>query len=284
MMHTRDISNKQGFTLVELAIVLVIIGLIVGGVLAGQALIRSSEIRAVISEHDRVEAAFNTFRERYRAIPGDMRNATDYWGAAHATPATCITTNSGDKTTCNGNGDHRIWVPLEALGDSYETLRAWQHLGNAELVPGTYSGVAGPQGVIDEVIGVNVPATKIAEATWMLEFLPSMSAATIAGFGGAFDMMFPGPNGQLLIFGALVDAPGVNGIPAGPIFTAVETMSLDQKIDDGTPGRGVVKSWAPVAAGGVFDNTCATTNDPMTAVYNADSDTARCTLVFRMKL
>ena len=71
---------QRGFSLVELSIVLVILGLLTGGILAGQSLIRASELRAVSTEFQRYVAAVNTFRDKYFMLPGDMSNATAFWG------------------------------------------------------------------------------------------------------------------------------------------------------------------------------------------------------------
>jgi len=68
--------NKQrGFTLVEIAIVLVIIGLLLGGVLKGQALITNAKVRNTISRLDEMKTAVFAFQDRYRGLPGDMSNA-----------------------------------------------------------------------------------------------------------------------------------------------------------------------------------------------------------------
>src|SRR5215475_14851525 len=64
--------GQQGFTLVELSIVLVIIGLIVGGVLVGQDMIKAAELRSTISQIEKYNTAVNTFRDKYRYIPGDI--------------------------------------------------------------------------------------------------------------------------------------------------------------------------------------------------------------------
>lgn len=69
-------SQRNAFSLVELSIVLVILGLLVGGILAGQSLIRASELRAVTSEQARIVTAIQAFRDKYFALPGDMRNAS----------------------------------------------------------------------------------------------------------------------------------------------------------------------------------------------------------------
>ena len=73
---------KKAFSLVELSIVLVILGLLVGGILTGQSLIRAAELRSVTTEFSQYQTAVMTFRDKYFAIPGDMKNARDFWGAS----------------------------------------------------------------------------------------------------------------------------------------------------------------------------------------------------------
>ena len=67
--------DKKGFTLIELSIVLVIIGLIAGGVLIGRDLINAAAIRAQISQIEKIQTAVNTFRGKFNALPGDMGTA-----------------------------------------------------------------------------------------------------------------------------------------------------------------------------------------------------------------
>ncbi len=68
--------NANGFTLIEIAIVLVIIGLLLGGVLKGQELITGARVRNLISQQDGIKAAFFGFQDRYRALPGDYAAAS----------------------------------------------------------------------------------------------------------------------------------------------------------------------------------------------------------------
>jgi prepilin-type N-terminal cleavage/methylation domain-containing protein len=77
------IKNKVGFTLVELSVVLIIIGLIIGGVMVGRDLIETSKIRAQVTQISDIETQINTFRVKYNCLPGDCINATSAIGATY---------------------------------------------------------------------------------------------------------------------------------------------------------------------------------------------------------
>src|SRR3954471_18671131 len=84
MMRTNTASRSQaGFTLVEIAIVLVIIGLLLGGILKGQEMITQAKIKNIINDFNGLSAAMYSYQDRYRALPGDELNAntTSRWGA-----------------------------------------------------------------------------------------------------------------------------------------------------------------------------------------------------------
>lgn len=86
--------SRHGFTLIELALVLVIIGLVVGGVLVGRDLIEAGKIRAQINQIADIETQMNTFRLKYDCLPGDCPNATDALGNTY-----------GSNTIVNGDGN-----------------------------------------------------------------------------------------------------------------------------------------------------------------------------------
>ena len=77
-------ARQSGFTLVEIAIVLVIIGLLLGGILKGQEMITHAKIKNVIADFSGVSAAYHGYQDRYRAIPGDDPNAATRWAVAPA--------------------------------------------------------------------------------------------------------------------------------------------------------------------------------------------------------
>ena len=98
-----DENKQQGFTLVEIAIVLVIIGLLLGGILKGQEMITQAKIKNVIADFSGVSAAYHGYQDRYRAIPGDDPNAATRWAVAPAATAG----NGNGVVAGTYNGAHR---------------------------------------------------------------------------------------------------------------------------------------------------------------------------------
>lgn len=137
--------RRQGFTLIEIAIVIVIISLIVAGVLLGRDMIRAAEFRKIQKQYEEISSGVHAFRDKYHCWPGDCPNATTLFGAASdcpdrsgatlGTPAT-LTNDTIRLITCNGDDDGRI----DANNTLYETTTFWQHLGAAELIGGSFTG------------------------------------------------------------------------------------------------------------------------------------------------
>jgi prepilin-type N-terminal cleavage/methylation domain-containing protein len=120
-------NRQSGFTLIEIAIVLVIIGLLLGGVLKGQELITAARVRNLISTQDGVKAAYFGFLDRFRALPGDYSAAN-----ANANIPGC-------GSACFG-GDANGQIALAG-----ESVHAWEHLSKAGFLTGSYvSGSATP--------------------------------------------------------------------------------------------------------------------------------------------
>ncbi len=117
--------NSEGFSLVELAIVLIVIGLIVGGILKGQDLIESARMKSILSQVNDYRVATHTFMDKYDALPGDFDRAQD-------------ALEPGLK---NGKNNGIIDGPgLDAASEAYQY---WCHLTTANLIPSPGKSVEG---------------------------------------------------------------------------------------------------------------------------------------------
>lgn len=249
---------KRGFSLVELSIVLVILGLLTGGILAGQSLIRASEMRSVITEFQQNVSAIQSFRDKYMGLPGDLRNATRFWG----TMTNCgVASPSGSGTqTCDGNGDGNI-ESASAASRTGEMFAFWVQLANAGLISGTYTGIAGSGAANQYVSGQNMPNAKLANAGWGVRTLTANEDSTT--------QFTIGPSTQLKI-----GAASSNSMNNGAVMSVDEAWNIDIKLDDGRPAVGRVIAVRYAAC------TTATNSTMLDADYKFSASGIQCALGF----
>jgi prepilin-type N-terminal cleavage/methylation domain-containing protein len=132
--------RARGFTLVEIAIVLVIIGLLLGGILKGQEMITQAKIKNSIADFSGISAAYHGYQDRYRAIPGDDPNAAGRWAGA------TVSTTAGEP----GNG--KVQGKYNTTANTDESRIWWDHLRRAGFVAG--SGFNQPFNAFSGMIGV----------------------------------------------------------------------------------------------------------------------------------
>jgi prepilin-type N-terminal cleavage/methylation domain-containing protein len=144
---------QGGFTLVEIAIVLVIIGLLLGGILKGQEMITQARIKNVINDFNGITAAYFSYQDRYRAVPGDDVNADTRWASFSAV-------KGGGDGSVSGNYTE---TPSAQLGASDvdntkgESMNFWWHLRLAGFIPGPTSGTGAatpPSNAVGGRVGV----------------------------------------------------------------------------------------------------------------------------------
>jgi len=267
-MHCKH--PTQAFSLVELSIVLVILGLLTGGILAGQSLIRAAELRSVITEYNRYRTAVFSFRDKYFALPGDMSNATSFWnlagGSGNNTACETAAGVVGGSGTCNGNANGLV----DQSGASiHEWATAMQHLSYAGLIEGRYYP-ADPW-----VLETTIPTSKAgSNAGWVL-------CSTDYGNYTATSWTNGSPTLKLLLGGsgsgnALCDVTLSAGLNSN------ETWTIDTKIDDGlaTTGHLTVSNSYNAGSDCLTDNY---TNEKLSSQYELNKNRASCRLYFHLQ-
>lgn len=250
-------NTSLGFTLVELSIVLIIIGLVVSGVIAGKSLIRAAEVRSAIQRLQKYQVAVITFQGKYEAYPGDIGNATDYWGVA----------------VSDGDNNGRVDTSGSLAGQFNERFSFWQHLALAGMIEGSYTGRAGSADGNDHEPDENHPSSRISDSGWTV-FYQGVKSGDAAQFDGSY--------GTVLRLGKLQEDNPPNDSNLSP----QEILGMDSKIDDGYPSSGRI---TPLKRDGNCTSTPA--GVPLTtsgadaastdAVYYVQDTNINCSVIFR---
>lgn len=216
-------GSEKGFTLIELSIVLVIIGLIVGGVLVGQDLIKAAELRATISQFEKYNTAVNTFRLKYNGMPGDLSSPVTFFASV---------TNGGESAQGDGDG----LIEGTNLANTVCTLTAchageaavfWYMLSNAGMIS---EGITNTdyEALTLAVSDATIPASKAGSGRVMVNAI-----------GGRNYFVLAATN-------ATAFASGTATFTAA--LTPTEAYQLDSKVDDGSATGGTTTSIAIATA------------------------------------
>ena len=246
---------------------LVILGLLVGGVLSGQALIRAAELRSITTDVNRYITAMASFRDKYFALPGDLTNATSFWGTDPGGCPIAPYNTVPKKETCNGDGDGKINGTTAAYPNgfyNYEVHRSWQHQADAGLINGQYTGTCGTSnyggvctsGASTLQVGLDIPASKITPAGFTLMYLEGVYSWN--DFTVDTGWFFHGNYGNILEFGHIANGAHFT---YGPVLTPEELWNIDTKTDDGKPATGKIIAMSLLSF-------CVTTTSSATAEYD----------------
>lgn len=266
-------KSKKGFTLVELSIVIVIIGLIAAGVTAGSALVNQSKLRSVASEINQYKTAYLSFYLKYNSVPGDMTNAFSYWGTA----AGC-TNASASGAGCNGNGNRKVGLAVTTTylhfeQEKAEDYRAWQFMALDGLIPGAYNGSGGQVWNI----GVNVPVSAYGKNVgYRFNYVEQVCRWNSANMCG-ITVLLKKP-GNYLLLGSLSSA--LTRLQ-GPVLKTADALSYDTKVDDGLPHSGLVIGYTGEPVSGAVTNHC-TAEFGGTNAYILTNNTLACAMMVLM--
>jgi prepilin-type N-terminal cleavage/methylation domain-containing protein len=221
-MKTIQPRKQQGFTLIELSIVLVIIGLIVGGVLVGQDLIKAAEIRATISQIEKYNASVNTFRTKYNGMPGDI------------TADNAIAFGFVTRTGTQGRGDGNGLIDTSTgsgMVFGQETAMFWNDLSIANLVDGNFTGIdsASPLATAPNTVSSVMPPAKLGRGNYL----------TVGSTGGL---------NYYLLAGIQSTSASSGAYQLSTNLTPIQAYNIDVKLDDGLPLTGTVQARGTAAS------------------------------------
>ncbi|MCL2161027.1 MAG: type II secretion system GspH family protein [Betaproteobacteria bacterium] len=210
-MKAKSTIRQTGFTLVEIAVVLVIIGLLIGGVLKGQELINSAKVKNLAQDFRNIQTILYAYQDKFRALPGDDASAVNHVCPSGA-PA-CV--NNGDASgTIDGNWD-------AAATAGVESIYFWQHVRFANLATGS-TDITDPNFLPLNSIGGRIG-------------VQSGGAAAPLGVSGSYVICSAGIPGKLIrqLDGTLDDGDTSAGSMRAGITTAGPAVST-ASLDDGT--------------------------------------------------
>lgn len=260
---------NKAFTLVELAIVIVIIGLLVGGVLQGQELIKQAKWRTSMKEIESHRAALATFFGKYNCIPGDCQQAFRFFSTECGTDSTATTTVGN--TGCNGDGNKVVNYPEGQL--------AWKHLSLAKIIKGSFT-----EGYTDAVkTNVNVPPSSLGDNAAISFMFSQGNPASATGCGYEYCQGASTVRGGLLgknifLIGSMTDA---RNYVRGGLLTPIDAFEFDVKFDDGIYYSGAISGYQASLADEANTIPCADhTNRVYYTQHATYSKERRCRLVF----
>jgi type II secretory pathway pseudopilin PulG len=200
--------SNDGFTLVEMAIIIIIVGVVLGATLVGKDLMHNAQLSSLLTSAQNYKSAALTFRQQYKYLPGDMGNADNFFSGS-----------------TNGNGDNQITTSTPVADDVYESLNAWHQLSAANIIDEAYPDSTASGVDPDAAIaGKDVPTSQLSGTGFW--FLYHAQDATTQRLGGNF-----------LKIGTANSADGTDLIGS---LSPLEAAVIDEKIDDGFAKTGAV--------------------------------------------
>ena len=217
MKNMKSIKSQQsGFTLVEIAIVLVIIGLLLGGILKGQELINSAKVKSFAQDYRTIQTALYGYQDRFKALPGD------HAAVVTALPGPPAATLASTPAGVQGNGQiNGLW---DSATDTDESCLVWQHLRMAGFLAGptAVSCAAGADYLQKNADGGRIGISSTTQIAGMTGSFFICSSGILGKFARQLDTQLDdGTTTTGSVRVALVSAPTVAMVPADGDSTIV---------------------------------------------------------------
>ncbi len=203
-------ESEKGFTLVELAVVMIIIGLLIGGILKGQELITNARVTSTASQLEAIGAAYNGFRDKYNAIPGDMSSAT--------------TRIAGCADACDdGDGNGLVDVNVGADAGNDEGVFFFGQLLFADFI----TGMTGTDNGANPEFGITNPTAPIGGGFTAGDSRNGVETDLDQGLRPGVHVVLAGR--------ADVAAAAGDGV-----LSTSQAANIDRRLDDGVPTTGIL--------------------------------------------
>lgn len=259
--------KNRGVSLLEMVIVLVVIGILTGSVIMGRQAIVLAKVKRVLEQYNEFQTAFNLFTERYSGIPGDLDGDS-------------VGLDGGCNGAANqGDGDFRIEDSAgtadgtTAQFHDAEIACFWSQLSseNLEFITGSYDGFEDPTN--SATVGDHMPRLRYGNEA--------------SGWG-----VFSIGRRHYLIAGVQTETGATPAYNVSNLFTPIDALALDQKIDDGQPNGGFIRARngaengipnsPPTTNTGASDTACLDDSTPLDT-YQGQDETPQCALRFEIQ-
>lgn len=239
--------KNKAFTLIEISLVMMIVSLLVGLIISGVNLVKTSQYRNIISDLNYYFMSVKNFQSRYNALPGDMKGTSSYWGGN--------TDGNADGKIGSGNG-----------GDpTGEPMRAWQHLALSGIISGTYTGLTA--GTPNYKNMINTPITPVNGGYYSLYYFNNST--------GIY-----GKNQNAIAFAS----QNALSIPwSNSIITPADAYAIDSKADDGSPYTGLMYVTRGDDYNGVSGKCVSNDLSASNTSFIFTDDTVSCKLIYWLK-